>query len=198
MVVVDTLCAGWKMFFSSGWGRFEHHFDALLQSIAQTSELIDKEAASVEIIQAREWRQKCLEDAAAREKRWASEQRESVLKWLEVGDSTSAQEVKLEWLRSNCREGTSQWLTKSPQVRSWLQLRRGDPILWLHGKPGSGMCIGSRLYTYMTCALTLFVQQGSRFSALNLYTSCARIVRGGAYTSFATSIRQPTESRRRF
>lgn len=126
------------MFFTSGWGRFEYHFDALLQSISQTSELIDKEASSFDIIQAREWRQKSLEEAMSREKRWESEQREMVLSWLEVGDSVSNQEVKLEWLRSHCCEGTSQWLTKSTKARSWLQFGRGHPVLWLHGKPGSG------------------------------------------------------------
>ncbi|KAM0437530.1 hypothetical protein ACHAPT_001894 [Fusarium lateritium] len=132
---------GWKMFFSSGWGRFEHQFDALLQGIAQNSELIDKEAASFDIIQAQEWRQKSLEDAAEREKRWESDQRELVLRWLEVGDSRSNQEVKLEWLRNHCCEGTSQWLTKSQEVRSWLQFGRGRPVLWLHGKPGSGKSV---------------------------------------------------------
>lgn len=126
------------MFFSSSWGRFEHQFDTLLQSIAQNSELIDKEAASFDIIRAQEWRQKSLEDATNREKRWESEQREVVLRWLEVGDSKSNQEVKLEWLRNHCCEGTSQWLTKSREVRSWLQFGRSHPVLWLHGKPGSG------------------------------------------------------------
>lgn len=135
------------MFFSSGWGRFEHHFNALLQSIAHCSELIDKEAVSFDIIQAKEWRQKSLEDAINREKRWESEQLEAVLRWLEIGESKSNQEIKLEWLRSHCCEGTAQWVTKSSKVRSWLQFGRGDPVLWLHGKPGSGILVFSRLHT---------------------------------------------------
>ncbi|RGP59506.1 nacht domain-containing protein [Fusarium sporotrichioides] len=104
---------GWKTFFSSGWGRFEHKFDALLQSITQTSELIDKETISLEISLAHEWRQKSSEHAAKQEKRMEFEQREAVLRWLEVGDSKSYQEDKLELLRSHCCEGTSQWLTKT-------------------------------------------------------------------------------------
>lgn len=137
----DIEIIGWKIFFSSAWGRFEHQFDALIQSIAQTSELIDKEAVALDINLAQEWRQKFLEDAAKQEKRWEAEQRKAVLQWLEVGDSKSYQEDKLDLLRSHCCDGTSQWLTKSKQIRSWLQFNSGHSSLWLHGKPGSGRSI---------------------------------------------------------
>ena len=78
---------------------------------------------------------------------WESEQREVVLRWLEVGDSKSYQEDKLELLRNpnHCSEGTGQWLTKSHQIRSWLQFGRGHSVLWLHGKPGSGNLIKKTL-----------------------------------------------------
>ncbi|KAF5724312.1 NACHT domain-containing protein [Fusarium mundagurra] len=132
---------GWKIFFSSGWGRFEHHFDGLLQNIIQSSELLDKEAVSLDISQTWEWRRKSLEDARKWEERWDSEQYNRVTRWLEAGDSKLDQEPKLERLRDHCREGTSQWLTKSGPVRSWLQFGRGHPILWLYGKPGSGKSI---------------------------------------------------------
>ncbi|KAF5986953.1 NACHT domain-containing protein [Fusarium bulbicola] len=132
---------GWKIFFSSGWGRFEHHFDGLLQNIIQSSELLDKEAVSLDISQACEWRRKSSEDATKWEERWDSEQYNRVTRWLEAGDSKLDQEPKLERLRDHCREGTSQWLTKSGPVRSWLQFGRGNPVLWLYGKPGSGKSI---------------------------------------------------------
>ncbi|KAG4295211.1 hypothetical protein FPRO06_01795 [Fusarium proliferatum] len=132
---------GWKIFFTSGWGRFEHHFDGLLQNIIQTSELLDKEAVSLDISQTWEWRRKSLEDAKKWEERWDSEQYNRVTRWLEAGDSKLDQEPKLERLRDHCREGTSQWLTKSGPVRSWLQFGRGHSVLWLYGKPGSGKSI---------------------------------------------------------
>ncbi|KAJ4327368.1 hypothetical protein N0V84_002139 [Fusarium piperis] len=92
---------------------------------------------------AQEWRKKSLEEAKSRERRWESDQRQDVLRWLEVGDSKSYQEDKLELLRSpsHCSEGTGQWLTKSPRIRSWLQFGRGHSVLWLHGKPGSGKSV---------------------------------------------------------
>ncbi|KAK1459054.1 NACHT domain-containing protein [Colletotrichum melonis] len=129
---------GWAMLFSTCWGRFQHRYDSLLGSIAKTSELIDREAASYEIVQAREWRQKRLEEAQDREKKEEIHQREAVNKWLQVSDRNGE---KLERLHSRCLDGTSQWVTSSPQVRSWLQKGRGKPVLWLHGKPGSGKSI---------------------------------------------------------
>lgn len=133
---MSSSSAGWQFFFSAAWGRFEHYFDSLLQGIARNSELIEKEAASVDIIEAREWRQKSRELAAAREKKWETDQRDAVIRWLQDGDTK--QDDALEWLRNRCYEGTSQWLLKSSKVRSWLQYRKGPQILWLNGKPGSG------------------------------------------------------------
>ncbi|KAK1728107.1 uncharacterized protein BDZ83DRAFT_149704 [Colletotrichum acutatum] len=129
---------GWAMLFSTCWGRFQHRYDSLLDSIAKHSELIDREAASYEIVQAREWRQKLLEEAQDREKKEEIHQREAVNKWLQVSDRS---EEKLERLHNRCLDGTSQWLTGSPQVRSWLQKGREKPVLWLNGKPGSGKSI---------------------------------------------------------
>jgi hypothetical protein len=130
---------GWQIFFLSGWGRFEHQFDELLQRITQSSDLLDTEAASLNISQTQEWRRKSLEDETKWEERWDSEQYQRVTRWLEAGDSMLNQEPKLERLRDHCREGTSQWLTKSGSIRSWLQFGRGHSVLWLYGKPGSGM-----------------------------------------------------------
>jgi hypothetical protein len=111
--------SGWKIFFATSWGMFEHRFESLLQNIADNSELIDKEAVALDILQAAEQRQREREHSMSREIQWKSEQLQSVLNWLETGESDP--ELKLEWLRSRCYEGTSQWITKAAKIRSWLQ-----------------------------------------------------------------------------
>ncbi|KXH58631.1 NACHT domain-containing protein [Colletotrichum salicis] len=113
---------GRAMLFSTCWGRFQYRYDSLLDSIAKTSDLIDREAASYEIVQAIEWRQKLLDEDQDREKKEETNQREAVNKWLQVSDRN---EEKLERLHNRCLDGTSQ----------------GKPVLWLHGKPGSGKSI---------------------------------------------------------
>ncbi|KXH46596.1 NACHT domain-containing protein [Colletotrichum nymphaeae SA-01] len=142
---------GWAMLFSTCWGRFQHRYDSLLGSIAKTSELIDREAASYEIVQAREWRQNLLEKAQDQEKKEEIYQREAVNKWLQVSDRN---EEKLERLHNRCLDGTSQWVTRSPQVRSWLQKGRGKSVLWLHGKPGSDLVPETASFMYKECVVS--------------------------------------------
>ncbi|KAF5982359.1 NACHT domain-containing protein [Fusarium bulbicola] len=129
----------WKIFFCSAWGRFEHRFGDLIESISKVSALIDKEAASLDIQHAQEWRQKALEHSATREQRWEAEQSQALMKWLEAGDND--QDLKLEWLKERCCPGTGSWIVQNDKFRSWLQKARGSPIMWLYGKPGSGKSV---------------------------------------------------------
>ncbi|KAK6834117.1 hypothetical protein PG995_013848 [Apiospora arundinis] len=129
----------WRIFFSSQWGRFSRRFGDILDSITRTSDQIDKEAAALDIIQAAESRRSLLEAAAEHERRHQTQQVQAVLEWLEIRDSD--QEAKLEWFQSRRYDGTSQWVLKSPKIRSWLQRGHGSSGLWLNGKPGSGKSV---------------------------------------------------------
>lgn len=71
-----------------------------------------------------------------REKQWRERQLSDVLKWLGAGDVD--QELRLEWLRSRCFDGTSSWITNHQKFRLWLRRGRDNAVLWIHGKPGSG------------------------------------------------------------
>lgn len=126
----------WTIFFSSAWSRFERHFSALIANIAKTSDLIDKQAATYHILEVKEWRQRSLDDSITREKRWDTEQILAVNNWL--GNEVQLQKLKLDRLGARSHAGTSSWITKHIKFRSWLQRGRGNPILWIYGKPGSG------------------------------------------------------------
>ncbi|KAF4975683.1 hypothetical protein FZEAL_7573 [Fusarium zealandicum] len=139
---------GWKIFFKSAWGGFDHRFGSLLNSISRISDQIDREAMSIDISQAAEQRQKEAEEATQRVERWRNQQRDIVLNWLET--SATEQENKLEMLRGRCHEGTLQWVTKSPKLRGWLQRGHGKQVLWLYGKPGSGKSVlGAQLVSFL-------------------------------------------------
>lgn len=126
----------WPIFFSSAWGRFERHFAALISNIEKTSDLIDKQATTYHILEVKEWRQKSLEESMTLEARRATEQLQAVFNWL--GTEVQTQKDKLDWLNARSHEGTSTWIAKHTKFRSWLQRGRGSPVLWIHGKPGSG------------------------------------------------------------
>ncbi len=102
----------------SAWNRFEHRLNALIESIKRTSTLIDQHATSLDILQAKEWRQKSLEDATIWEKRWETQQLEAVVKWLDA--TNNDQQVKLEWLQEQCCSGTMHWIAQNTKFRSWM------------------------------------------------------------------------------
>lgn len=134
---INRVALGWTKIFKSAWGGFDHRFGSLVDSISRISDQIDREAISIDIVQSVQQRQKEAEDFAQRESRWRTQQRTDVLRWLDASDTE--QEMKLEWLRNRCYEGTLGWVTKSPKLRAWLQQGRGNQTLWIYGKPGSGM-----------------------------------------------------------
>jgi hypothetical protein len=111
-----TLLA-WKIFLSA-WSYFEHRFSALINSIKKTNNLIDQHVASLDILQAKQWLQKSLEDAVAKEKRWESEQLQGVMNWFDA--MKNDQELKLEWLKDCCCPGTLYWIVQNPKFRSWM------------------------------------------------------------------------------
>ncbi|KAF4957355.1 hypothetical protein FSARC_11330 [Fusarium sarcochroum] len=130
---------GWKMLFKSAWGGFDHRFESLLESIRRISDQIDREAVSIDLVQAVNQRKKDAEASTQRETRWRTQQLCNVLNWLEGSDTD--QETKLEFLRDRCHEGTLDWVTSSPKLRGWLQRGHGKQVLWLYGKPGSGKSV---------------------------------------------------------
>lgn len=60
-------CLGWRFFFDSSWARFDLRFRGILDSLKRHGELVDKEANSIDIEEAREWRKKTLQDIKERE-----------------------------------------------------------------------------------------------------------------------------------
>ncbi|ETS82746.1 hypothetical protein PFICI_04622 [Pestalotiopsis fici W106-1] len=134
---------GWTIFFSSSWGRFDHRFSSLLINIERLSEQIDREAVALDIVATAEWRSKSADDASKREEQWQTQQLHAILNWLGIEDDI--QEAKLEMNANKCYDGTCQWLTKSSKIRTWLERNRGNPVLWLNGKPGSGKSILSSM-----------------------------------------------------
>ncbi|KAM6529652.1 hypothetical protein FALCPG4_007781, partial [Fusarium falciforme] len=129
----------WKIFFKSAWGRFDQRFGDLLGNISRISDQIDREAMSIDIIQAADQRRKDAEKSNQRVDEYRAQQLNAVLKWLEASDIE--QEQKLEMLQNRHYEGTLNWISSSPKLRAWLQRGRGKPVLWLHGKPGSGKSV---------------------------------------------------------
>jgi hypothetical protein len=137
--------SGWLCFFNSSWGRFEARFSCILESLSRHADLIDREANAFLIAETMQWRQEALKDAAKKDKERLVAQLNSVLAWLRIDSapycSQEYQEDALDRLSDDCYAGTTEWILQNHKVRTWLKPGYAQPILWIKGKPGSGMSV---------------------------------------------------------
>jgi hypothetical protein len=97
---------------------------------------VDKEATSLDIIEAKEWRKKAIVEMTKREKEISTSQMQAVLSWLQVKDYE--QEDELDRLSNYCHPGTCDWILQNRIIRSWMKRGLDQPVIWLKGKPGAG------------------------------------------------------------
>lgn len=115
----------------------------MLQNLGSSRDLLDKEAASIAILQATELRQRLLEDVEKRENERRDLQFRETLAWLDLKGQDREQDELFEQRRESREPGTCEWILKNPKICAWLD--EGDSRLtyWLRGKPGSGCYISN-------------------------------------------------------
>ena len=134
------------MVFDSLWKTFDSRFQAILQSLRKHRDLIDHEAATINIVEAKLWRGQQLEqirqwrteraknlDRAERER--LSAQTREVVVWFGAGQE---HEDTLTRLLGACNSADGHWALREPMIRSWLEQSRDNQFVWLHGKAGAG------------------------------------------------------------
>ncbi|KAF2129964.1 hypothetical protein P153DRAFT_356631 [Dothidotthia symphoricarpi CBS 119687] len=134
--------SGWKCFFRSSWGQFDKRFKCILANLRTHIDLVDREVNAHLISETMKWRREATAVAEKEEKERAVTQLVATLDWLGVDKipycGQSYQENTLDKLIRECCPGTTDWLIKNKAMKGWLQNRRGQSVLWLKGKPGSG------------------------------------------------------------
>ena len=118
------------------WARFDRRFKAILESLANHSDLVDREANAIDIAEAREQRKRAIEEAARQEEERSIIQFQAALAWLEVKDYQ--QDDELDHQSSLHHADSCNWILKNKRAASWMQLGNKEPVLWLKGKPGAG------------------------------------------------------------
>ena len=117
------------------WGTFDVRFDAILASLARHSDLIDQEAATIDVVKAKQWRDKQASEVAQKEKDRSDQQRLSVISWLDVNGQP--QDGERERLLVDCLPGSCDWILKHDKVEAWLRVDSHFLVVWLYGKPGA-------------------------------------------------------------
>jgi hypothetical protein len=133
--------------FLSLWKDFGSRFDSIIESLKKQRHFVDVEAASIDIVEAKEARRKVQEEMQERQKR----EKESIernerssriaqlqhsITWLSVDDSI--QENELDRISRRRHDETCQWVAKESSLKSWITDDTKSHLLWLNGKPGAG------------------------------------------------------------
>ncbi|KIW10370.1 hypothetical protein PV08_11332 [Exophiala spinifera] len=129
---------GWKSLFDASWKSFSRRFNSILQRLARGRDLIDKEAQSFAILEAKEFRQQVLEKIERFEHDRHDWQLRDTLSWLDLKGQDREQDDLFECRSSARKPGTCEWILQNPKVRCWLDPEDCRSQLWLRGKPGSG------------------------------------------------------------
>ena len=130
--------AGWKRLFDASWKNFGARFNGILQNLVRNRDLVDREAASFEILEAKQNRRKLMEDIEKREKETRDWHLREVFAWLDLDGRDREQDDLLDRYVNNREEGTCEWVLEHPIVQTWLDEEDPHLFLWLKGKPGSG------------------------------------------------------------
>ena len=139
--------SAWYMLFECTWKAFEPQFDAILYKIERHTELIDKEANCIALLETRDAAKERQRDVktAIQEKQKETDTRvkhkqaaqlREVVQWISIDEND--QEYRLEKLARHRQPQTCEWLLRNRSIVSWLHKGTSKPVIWLSGIPGSG------------------------------------------------------------
>ena len=142
--------SGWKLTFDSLWKSFNLRFEGVLENLRKHRDLVDQEANTISIVESKVWRNEQLyrirqarierdELIETAERLRLADQMRRTVTWLNPSDD---QEDVLIKLSRTCDDTTSHWALSEDTVMSWLDKSRDSLVLWLNGRPGSGMSGG--------------------------------------------------------
>lgn len=101
--------------------------------------LLERQASLAEFAEAKQSRILAAEKFQKLEDETLLQRKSFLATWLAAPDVYEDQERGQEARSRHPQSG--RWLLKKPRFSSWFDLSyNADPILWIHGKPGSGKC----------------------------------------------------------
>lgn len=156
----DDLFVAWNLLFLTSWGRFQRHFDNIIENLTRHGELIDKEAGAYHISEAHEsrrtleaWRQESLSRLAREDKEYSAKQLQELATWLKVDVTDQISILNRIVSEGSKYPGTCSWVLSNTNVSSWLKSKPETPFLVLHGNPGSGKSvISGQLFNFLNAS----------------------------------------------
>lgn len=135
--MADYIHVGWVLLFPSAWERFDKRLRLILDDLTVYGQLAGEEQTASRLIKAQEERERRQNETDRENEGKSIIERQNVWTWLEA--SKLDQEQELYDLVSRCHQGSCDWVYDNPKIKSWFQQGPDHSVLWLKGKPGSGM-----------------------------------------------------------
>ena len=127
----------WKQMFHATWKQFNTKFGDIINNIHQHKILLERQASLTEFEQAKQARLLTEREFRSLEAQEILRRKGLLATWLAAADVRSDQEEG-RLTRHNYPQ-SGRWLLAKPQFRTWLDPKSySAPLLWIHGKPGSG------------------------------------------------------------
>ena len=134
-------------------------FEFILESLRKHRDLIDQEANAIDIVEAKAWRSKQLEEVQRRRMERAedldrmegerlSRQIREAVAWL--GANEEQEDTLAKLLRVHDGKD-SHWSLMTPTIVSWIEQGRENSYIWLNGKPGAGECQSTSTISMLNC-----------------------------------------------
>ena len=165
-------------------------FEFILENLRKHRDLIDQEANAIDIVEAKAWRSKQLEEVQRRRveraedldrmerERLARQVREAVA-WL--GANEEQEDTLAKLLRAH-DSTNSHWSLATPTILSWIEQGRENVFLWLNGKPGAGGC-----YSTSTISDVGLLQRTTEFILSRPFTALVSYANSGSGKSVICS-----------
>ncbi|KAL9113800.1 MAG: hypothetical protein Q9227_002246, partial [Pyrenula ochraceoflavens] len=98
--------SGWRRLFDASWRSFTSQLQGILQNLLKSRDLIDREAASFEILEAKECRIRLLKDIDHHQHQIKDQQLRQVFIWLDLAGYDREQEESVERFLRLKEDGT--------------------------------------------------------------------------------------------
>lgn len=149
--------SGWKLLFSTSWGRFQRRYGNILEDLKRHEDLIDRLVNAIDIAEARQlrqelssWREQSLHKISQEDKEQSAKEFQAIQSWLRVNEGDQLSIFESAASPGNRYPGTCGWVLNNAKIRSWLQKSPQSSILWLSGVAGSGKSvISSQLINFI-------------------------------------------------
>lgn len=137
------------------WKDFQSRFEGIIDSLKKQRDFVDTEALSIDILEARESRNRIQQDIIQRQKQTTyvleqtersvrNDQLRHSIEWLSVDDKTQGD--NLARISHRRHDETCKWVMRDPKMIAWIRDDKEQPVLWLNGKPGAGVYLDASIW----------------------------------------------------